>query len=58
MALCSALRRVRSSGLRVQLVVPVEIETSLTEAGLQKQFARTPYAIACNPASEHAGLPA
>jgi hypothetical protein len=25
--------------------VPIEAETSLTEAGLQKQFARTPYSV-------------
>jgi len=39
------LRRVKPSGLAAELVVPIEDQTSLTEAGLQKQFARTPYAV-------------
>ena len=39
------LRRVRPSGLAAELVVPIENETTLTEAGLKKQFARTPYAV-------------
>ena len=38
-------RRVRPSGLAAELVVPIETETSLTEVGLQRQFARTPYAV-------------
>lgn len=45
MAFIFDLRRVRSSGLAAELVVPIEDETSITEAGLQKQFARTPYAV-------------
>jgi endonuclease/exonuclease/phosphatase family metal-dependent hydrolase len=39
------LRRIRPSGLAAELVVPIETETTLTEAGLKKQFARTPYAV-------------
>lgn len=45
MAFVFDLRRVRPSGLAAELVVPIEAETSLTEVGLQKQFARTPYAV-------------
>jgi endonuclease/exonuclease/phosphatase family metal-dependent hydrolase len=45
MAFVFDLRRVRPSGLAAELVVPIETETTLTEAGLQKQFARTPYAV-------------
>ena len=45
MAFVFDLRRVRPSGLAAELVVPIETETSLTEAGLQQQFARTPYAV-------------
>ena len=45
MAFLFDLRRVRPSGLAAELVVPIEAETSLTEAGLQQQFARTPYAV-------------
>jgi len=39
------LRRVKPSGLAAELVVPIEAETTLTEAGLKTQFARTPYAV-------------
>jgi endonuclease/exonuclease/phosphatase family metal-dependent hydrolase len=39
------LRRVRPSGLAAELVVPIETDTNLTETGLKKQFARTPYAV-------------
>jgi endonuclease/exonuclease/phosphatase family metal-dependent hydrolase len=39
------LRRVRPSGLAAELVVPIENNTNLTEPGLKKQFARTPYAV-------------
>jgi len=39
------LRRVRPSGLAAELVVPIENNTNLTEVGLTKQFARTPYAV-------------
>jgi exonuclease III len=39
------LRRVQPSGLAAELVVPIETETSLTEAAIQQQFARTPYAV-------------
>jgi len=45
MAFLYDTRRVRPSGLAAELVVPIETETSLTEVGLQKQFARTPYAV-------------
>jgi endonuclease/exonuclease/phosphatase family metal-dependent hydrolase len=45
MAFLYDTRRVRPSGLAAELVVPIETATSLTEAGLQKQFARTPYAV-------------
>jgi hypothetical protein len=45
MAFVFDLRRVRPSGLAAELVVPIETETSLPEAGLQQQFARTPYAV-------------
>lgn len=45
MAFVFDLRRVRPSGLAAELVVPIETQTSVTEAGLQKQFARTPYAV-------------
>lgn len=39
------LRRARPSGLAAELVVPIVGETSLTETTLEKQFARTPYAV-------------
>jgi endonuclease/exonuclease/phosphatase family metal-dependent hydrolase len=39
------LRRAKPSGLAAELVVPIETNTNLTEAGLTKQFARTPYAV-------------
>ena len=45
MAFIYDTRRVRPSGLAAELVVPIETETSLTEDGLQRQFARTPYAV-------------
>jgi len=45
MAFLFDLRRVRPSGLAAELVVPIEDETSLTEATMQQQFARTPYAV-------------
>ncbi len=45
MAFVFDLRRVRPSGLAAELVVPIEDATSLTESGLQRQFARTPYAV-------------
>jgi hypothetical protein len=45
MAFVFDLRRVRPSGLAAELVVPIENETSLTEVKLEKQFARTPYAV-------------
>jgi len=38
-------RRVRPSGLAAELVVPIEAQASLTEVTMQKQFARTPYAV-------------
>jgi hypothetical protein len=47
MAFLYDTRRVRPSDLAAELVVPIETETSLTETGLQKQFARTPYAVSC-----------
>ncbi len=45
MAFLFDLRRVRPSGLAAELVVPIEAQTSLTEATMQRQFARTPYAV-------------
>jgi endonuclease/exonuclease/phosphatase family metal-dependent hydrolase len=39
------LRRAKPSGLAAELVVPIEDNTTLLEAGLKKQFARTPYAV-------------
>jgi endonuclease/exonuclease/phosphatase family metal-dependent hydrolase len=45
MAFLFDLRRVHPSGLAAELVVPIEVETSLTETTMQKQFARTPYAV-------------
>jgi exonuclease III len=45
MAFVFDLRRVQPSGLAAELVVPLEQETTLTETTLQKQFARTPYAV-------------
>lgn len=45
MAFVYDTRRVRPSGLAAELVVPIETETSLSEEGLQRQFARTPYAV-------------
>jgi endonuclease/exonuclease/phosphatase family metal-dependent hydrolase len=45
MAFVFDLRRVKPSGLAAELVVPIVAETSLSEVGLQKQFARTPYAV-------------
>jgi endonuclease/exonuclease/phosphatase family metal-dependent hydrolase len=45
MAFVFDLRRVRPSGLAAEIVVPIEVETSIDEAGMQQQFARTPYAV-------------
>lgn len=45
MAFLFDLRRVRPSGLAAELVVPIEDETAISEASLQRQFARTPYAV-------------
>lgn len=49
MAFLFNLRRVKPSGLAAELVVPIEAQTSLTEAGLQKQFARTLMPSASSP---------
>lgn len=45
MAFVFDLRRAQPSGLAAELVVPIEAQTSLTETTMQKQFARTPYAV-------------
>lgn len=39
------LRRARPSGLAGELVVAIETGTSVTSSGLDRQFARTPYAV-------------
>jgi endonuclease/exonuclease/phosphatase family metal-dependent hydrolase len=44
MAFAFDLRRVRPSGLAGELVVAIETGTSVTASGLDRQFARTPYA--------------
>ena len=38
-------RRVKPSGLAGELVVAIEEETAVTDAALDRQFARTPYAV-------------
>ncbi|MEU6378804.1 endonuclease/exonuclease/phosphatase family protein [Streptomyces sp. NPDC046909] len=38
-------RRVKPSGLACELVVPIEEDAGVPEAGLERQFARTPYAV-------------
>ncbi|WP_328433168.1 endonuclease/exonuclease/phosphatase family protein [Streptomyces sp. NBC_00425] len=38
-------RRVKPSGLACELVVPLEKDAGVTEGGLDRQFARTPYAV-------------
>ena len=38
-------RRLRPSGLAGELVVALEEETDVTALGLERQFARTPYAV-------------
>lgn len=38
-------RRVKPSGLACELVVPLEQETGVSPQGLERQFARTPYAV-------------
>jgi len=45
MAFIYDTRRVRPSGLAAELVVPLEDETGLSAMRLQRQFARTPYAV-------------
>ena len=45
MAFIFNLDRVKPSGLACELVVPPEWLTSIPENALQKQFARTPYAV-------------
>lgn len=45
MAFVYDTRRVKPSGLAAELVVPIEEQTSLTEATMKQQFARTPYAV-------------
>jgi endonuclease/exonuclease/phosphatase family metal-dependent hydrolase len=45
MAFAFDLRRVRPSGLAGELVVAIETGTSVTSSGLDRQFARTPYAV-------------
>ncbi|WP_242432989.1 endonuclease/exonuclease/phosphatase family protein [Streptomyces sp. Root264] len=38
-------RRVKPSGLACELVVPLEKDAGVAEGGLDRQFARTPYAV-------------
>jgi endonuclease/exonuclease/phosphatase family metal-dependent hydrolase len=38
-------RRVKPSGLACELVVPIEEDAGVPEADLERQFARTPYAV-------------
>ncbi|WP_405656892.1 MULTISPECIES: endonuclease/exonuclease/phosphatase family protein [unclassified Streptomyces] len=38
-------RRVKPSGLACELVVPLEQQTGVSASGLERQFARTPYAV-------------
>jgi endonuclease/exonuclease/phosphatase family metal-dependent hydrolase len=45
MAFVFDLRRVRPSGLAGELVVAIETETEVAPAALNRQFARTPYAV-------------
>ena len=45
MAFAFDLRRVRPSGLAGELVVAIETGTSVKPTGLDRQFARTPYAV-------------
>jgi len=45
MAFAFDLRRARPSGLAGELVVAIETGTSVNATGLDKQFARTPYAV-------------
>jgi endonuclease/exonuclease/phosphatase family metal-dependent hydrolase len=45
MAFAFDLRRARPSGLAGELVVAIETGTSVTSSGLDRQFARTPYAV-------------
>jgi exonuclease III len=45
MAFAFDRRRVRPSGLAGELVVAIETGTSVTPTGLDRQFARTPYAV-------------
>lgn len=45
MAFVFDLRRVRPSGLAGELVVAIETETTVAEGQLDRQFARTPYAV-------------
>jgi len=45
MAFVCDLRRVRPSGLAGELVVAIETETAVTPTALDRQFARTPYAV-------------
>ena len=45
MAFAFDLRRVRPSGLAGELVVAIETGTSVDPTGLDRQFARTPYAV-------------
>ena len=45
MAFAFDLRRARPSGLAGELVVAIESATSVNASGLDRQFARTPYAV-------------
>ena len=49
-------RRLRPSGLAGELVVALEEETDLTASGLERQFARTPYAVSFTTGREELTL--
>ncbi|MFG2733145.1 hypothetical protein [Streptomyces canus] len=45
LAFLSDTRRVTPSGVACELVVPLEQETGVSEGGLERQFARSRYAV-------------
>jgi endonuclease/exonuclease/phosphatase family metal-dependent hydrolase len=49
-------RRLRASGLAGELVVALEEETDVTASGLERQFARTPYAVSFTTGREELTL--
>jgi hypothetical protein len=50
------MRRLKPSGLAGELVVAIEEETDLTATGLDRQFARTPYAVSFEAGAEELTL--